>query len=282
MDVRDLFIAILLGLVEGMTEFAPISSTGHMIIIDDLLLQSHKVLGSHELANTFKVVIQFGSIIAVVIIFWKRLRNLLRNALTINNKDESSSQLTLTHIIIGIIPATVLGLLFEGFIDRYLFRIETVIFGLLFGAILMLLADHIAIEEYDQKLSLDHISYKHALLIGLYQCLSLWPGFSRSGATISGGVLLGLQYRAASDFTFIMAIPIMFGASILSLYKKWHVMSLDVIPFFTVGFISAFIFAFFSIRFFLMLINQIKLKPFAMYRIVLAIILLIINLYFFV
>lgn len=278
-DLRDLLIAAILGFVEGMTEFLPISSTGHMIIIDDLLLQSHLVLASQELANTFKVVIQFGSIIAVVIIFWDRLLSLLKQALAKRNHKEKEKQLTLTHIIIGIFPAILLGLLLEGFIDRYLFRMETVIIGLLFGAILMLLADHTAKEQHGNKLSLDHISYKQAVLIGLYQCLSLWPGFSRSGATISGGVLLGLQYRAAADFTFIMAIPIMLGASILSLYKKWHFMSSEVILFFITGFISAFIFAFLSIRFFLMLINQIKLKPFAIYRILLAIVLMLIYFY---
>ena len=118
--------------------------------------------------------------------------------------------------------------------------------------------------------TVDQITYKQALSVGLIQCLSLWPGFSRSGATISGGVLLGMNHRTASDFTFIMAVPIMAGASVLSLLKNWEYFTLDALPFFIAGFISAFVFALVSIRFFLKLINKIKLIPFAIYRIVLV------------
>ena len=120
--------------------------------------------------------------------------------------------------------------------------------------------------------SVDQITYKQALTIGLIQCFSLWPGFSRSGSTISGGVLIGLSHRAAADFTFIMAVPIMAGASFLSLLKNWQYMTMDALPFFIAGFISAFIFALVSIRFFLKLIDKIKLVPFAIYRILLALI----------
>ncbi|HLS23012.1 MAG TPA: undecaprenyl-diphosphate phosphatase, partial [Pseudogracilibacillus sp.] len=215
MDLRELFVSFVLGLVEGLTEFIPVSSTGHMIIVDDLLLQSYLVLGSYELANTFKVVIQFGSILAVVIIFWKRLKTMILHSIHRDEKEEE--HLKLSHIIIGLIPAMIAGLLLEPVIDAYLFRIETVIIGLLFGALLMFVADR---NEQKPGRSLDSITYKDAFLIGLYQCLALWPGFSRSGATISGGVLFGYSHRAAADFTFIMAVPIMFGASVLSLYKK--------------------------------------------------------------
>ncbi len=270
MDLRELFVSFVLGLVEGLTEFIPVSSTGHMIIVDDLLLQSYLVLGSYELANTFKVVIQFGSILAVVIIFWKRLKTMILHSIHRDEKEEE--HLKLSHIIIGLIPAMIAGLLLEPVIDAYLFRIETVIIGLLLGALLMFVADR---NEQKPGRSLDSITYKDAFLIGLYQCLALWPGFSRSGATISGGVLFGYSHRAAADFTFIMAVPIMFGASVLSLYKKWALVSVKVLPFFTIGFISAFIFAYFSIRFFLRLIDRIKLAPFAGYRILLACLLLV-------
>jgi undecaprenyl-diphosphatase len=116
------------------------------------------------------------------------------------------------------------------------------------------------------------MTYTQAFIIGLFQCIALWPGFSRSGSTISGGVLLGLNHRAASDFTFIMAVPIMAGASFISLLKNWEYITSASIPFFIVGFISAFIFALLAIRFFLKLINKIKLIPFAIYRIILAIV----------
>ncbi|HWK22162.1 MAG TPA: undecaprenyl-diphosphate phosphatase, partial [Ureibacillus sp.] len=173
--------------------------------------------------------------------------------------------------IVGLIPAGVLGVLFEDYIDEYLFSIETVLIGLVVGALLMIAADLFGpkVPKID---TVDQITYKQALSVGLIQCLSLWPGFSRSGSTISGGVLLGMSHRAAADFTFIMAVPIMAGASFLSLLKNWQYFTLDAMPFFIAGFISAFVFALISIRFFLKLINKIKLMPFAIYRIVLVIV----------
>lgn len=272
MDIRDLFVAMILGFIEGLTEFIPVSSTGHMIIFDDIILQSHLVLASTELANTFKVVIQFASVLAVVIIFWDRFLWLFKR----NTNKAKDSSISFLHFAIGLFPAVIFGLLFESFIDTYLFRVETVIIGLFLGAILMLVADGFTKESNHPLTVYNNISYRQALFLGLYQCLALWPGFSRSGATISGGVLLGLNYRAAADFTFMMAVPIMFGASAFSLYKKWSLMTVEVLPFFMVGFISAFIFAYLSIRFFLSLIEKVKLKPFAFYRIALAIILIII------
>lgn len=274
MNVWDIIVALILGLVEGLTEFAPVSSTGHMIIVDDMLLKSQEILGSSEVANTFKVVIQLGSIMAVVIVFWSRLWSLVGiNIGKAKEETPSDSRLKLSHVIVGLIPAAILGLAFEDFIDEYLFRIETVLLALVAGAILMIFADKKAKQNPSEGASLDEITYKQALLIGLFQCIALWPGFSRSGATISGGVLMGLKHRAAADFTFIMAIPIMFGASAVSLIKKLDLLTTDVIPFFVVGFASAFVFAWISIRFFLALINRIKLLPFAIYRIVLAVVL---------
>ncbi|CAM4022000.1 undecaprenyl-diphosphate phosphatase [Mesobacillus thioparans] len=267
MDIWELFVAFILGLVEGLTEFAPVSSTGHMIIVDDLLLHS-KDLFTEPVANTFKVVIQLGSILAVVIVFKDRFINLLGLQKGVSIAD-SKGRLSLSKVIVGLIPAGVIGVLFEDYIDEHLFSVETVIIGLVIGAILMIIADrlHPRVVKIDD---VDQISYKQALGIGLFQCLGLWPGFSRSGSTISGGVLLGLNHRAASDFTFIMAVPIMLGASAISLMKNWQYFTVDALPFFTVGFISAFVFALLFIRFFLKLINKIKLVPFAIYRIILA------------
>ncbi|MDA8352174.1 MAG: undecaprenyl-diphosphate phosphatase [Firmicutes bacterium] len=263
----EIIVAIILGLVEGMTEFAPVSSTGHMIVVDDLLLRS-KQLFSPEVANTFKVVIQLGSILAVVIVFKDRFRQLL--GLQQEERDPSGeSHLKLTQVIVGLLPASILGFFFEDFIDEHLFSVETVAIGLAAGALLMIAADWFR-PARPPVTSVDQMTYRQAFWIGLFQCLSLWPGFSRSGSTISGGVLLGLNHRSASDFTFIMAVPIMFGASGLSLVKNWQYFSIDALPFFIAGFISAFIFSLISIRFFLKLINRIKLVPFAVYRIVLA------------
>ena len=269
----EIFVAVILGLVEGLTEFAPVSSTGHMIIVDDLWLKSTELFGS-EVANAFKVVIQLGSILAVVVLFWGRFMDLLGLRKLKGTSEVKGPKLNLLQIFVGLLPAGVLGVLFEDYIDDHLFTMKTVIVGLFLGAFLMIAAD-----KFRPKLTaetVDQITYKQAFGVGLIQCLSLWPGFSRSGSTISGGVLLGMSYRAASDFTFIMAVPIMAGASLLKIVKYWDYFTPEVLPFFIAGFISAFIFALFCIRFFLILINKVKLTPFAIYRIVLAVVLLFI------
>ncbi|MEK4630116.1 MAG: undecaprenyl-diphosphate phosphatase [Solibacillus sp.] len=271
MEWIELLKALILGFVEGMTEFAPVSSTGHMIIVDDMWLQTKEFLGSGS-ANTFKIVIQLGSILAVVVVMWKRMLSLIG---LYKMEGQKSSHFNLGHVFIGILPAGIFGVLFEDFIDENLFSINTVIVGLIIGAIFMIIADRFGPKK-PAITSLDAISYSKAFKIGLIQCLSLWPGFSRSGSTISGGVLLGLDHKTAADFTFIMAVPIMAGASGLSLVKNWDQINADHLSFYIVGFISAFVFALISIKFFLKLISKVKLTPFAIYRIVLAVVLIFI------
>ncbi|MFC0187521.1 undecaprenyl-diphosphate phosphatase [Fictibacillus aquaticus] len=274
MDFLLLLKAIILGIVEGLTEFAPVSSTGHMILVDDMWLKSKEFLGKYP-ANTFKVVIQLGSILAVVIVFWKRfmdmlaLRSLFKKNKTLVDKAEQQQRLKLSQVIVGLLPAGILGVLFEDYIDEHLFTMNTVLIGLVIGAVFMIIAD-IAGPKTPLVHTVDEISYKQAFFVGLFQCFSLWPGFSRSGSTISGGVILGLSHRAAADFTFIMAVPIMAGASLISLLKNWQYFNVDYLPFFLAGFVSAFIFALISIRFFLAVITKVRLIPFAIYRIVLA------------
>ncbi|UGB30237.1 undecaprenyl-diphosphate phosphatase [Metabacillus sp. B2-18] len=277
MDILTLLKAVILGLVEGLTEFAPVSSTGHMIIVDDMWLQSEEFLGKY-VANTFKIVIQLGSILAVVVVFKDRFIQMLgleRLSKKTTKFTEGTSRLKLTQVIVGLIPAGVLGVLFEDYIDEHLFSITTVLIGLVVGAVLMIAADLFGPKKAKIE-TVDQITYKQAFSVGLIQCLSLWPGFSRSGSTISGGVLLGMSHRAAADFTFIMAVPIMAGASAISLLKNWQYFTIEAMPFFIAGFISAFIFALLSIRFFLKLINKIKLMPFAIYRILLVIVIWIV------
>lgn len=257
--------ALILGLVEGVTEFAPVSSTGHMIIVDDMWLKSSDFLGKYG-ANTFKVVIQLGSVLAAVVVFKDKFFELLYLR---KGEVRKGPRLTLMHIFIGLLPAGVLGVLFEDYIDEHLFSTETVLIGLVLGALLMIAADRFG-KRTKVAQTVDDITYKQAFIVGLVQCLSLWPGFSRSGSTISGGVLVGMSHRAAADFTFIMAVPIMAGASAISLLKNWQYITMDALPFFIVGFISAFVFALLAIRFFLRLINRVRLVPFAIYRIVLA------------
>ncbi|WP_214796087.1 MULTISPECIES: undecaprenyl-diphosphate phosphatase [unclassified Exiguobacterium] len=271
MEWYELFVGFLLGVVEGLTEFAPVSSTGHMILVDGLWLNSSQFLGQ-EVANTFKIVIQLGSILAVVVVFRERFKSLLnpKSLLTLRQSG-ATRQFNLIHILIGLLPAGLLGVMFEDYIDTHLFSVKTVLIGLVIGAFFMIAADLSGVKRQTTA-TLDDITYKQALGVGLIQCFSLWPGFSRSGSTISGGVLLGMSHRAAADFTFIMAVPIMFGASALSLYSKWTYFTIETLPVFVVGFMSAFLFALLSIKFFLKLINKVKLMPFAVYRIVLAIV----------
>ncbi len=231
MDLLLLIKAIILGLVEGLTEFAPVSSTGHMIIVDDMWLRSEEFLGKYG-ANTFKVVIQLGSILAVVVTFKDRFIDLLGLGRVFNkNAVKSGARLKLTQVIVGLIPAGIFGVLLEDYIDEYLFSTKTVLIGLVIGAVFMIIADRFG-PKNPKIQSVDQITYKQAFSVGLIQCLSLWPGFSRSGSTISGGVLLGMSHRAAADFTFIMAVPIMAGASFLSLVKNLQYMTMDAIAVF--------------------------------------------------
>ncbi|AHN20356.1 undecaprenyl-diphosphate phosphatase [Lysinibacillus sphaericus] len=274
MEIIELLKALILGFVEGMTEFAPVSSTGHMIIVDDMWLKTEEFLGKYP-ANTFKIVVQLGSILAVIVVMWKRMLSLVG----LYNIDGQSKSMTgrfnLMHVIVGMLPAVVLGFAFKDFIDDHLFKVEHVIYALVAGSILMIAADKLA-PRRPKVNSLDEISYGMAFKVGLVQCLSLWPGFSRSGATISGGVLFGISHRVAADFTFIMAVPIMAGASLVSVLKNWDTLSMDYLGFYVVGFISSFVFALLSIKFFLALISKVKLMPFAIYRLVLAAILSVI------
>ncbi|MDM5231550.1 undecaprenyl-diphosphate phosphatase [Lysinibacillus pakistanensis] len=274
MEIIELLKALILGFVEGMTEFAPVSSTGHMIIVDDMWLKTEEFLGMYP-ANTFKIVVQLGSILAVVVVMWKRMLNLVGLYKIDGQSTSVKGHFNLLHVIVGMLPAVVLGFAFKDFIDDHLFKVEHVIYALVAGALLMIAADKLA-PKRPKVDSLDKISYGLAFKVGLVQCLSLWPGFSRSGATISGGVLFGMSHRVAADFTFIMAVPIMAGASLVSVLKNWDTLSMDYLGFYVVGFVSSFVFALLSIKFFLALISKVKLMPFAIYRLVLAAVLAII------
>ncbi|GGB00772.1 undecaprenyl-diphosphate phosphatase [Macrococcus hajekii] len=264
MEFFELIKAIILGIVEGLTEFAPVSSTGHQILVDDMWLHSVDVLGSKESANTFKIVIQLGSILAAAWIFRRRFVDMLSF-----KSEPIERRLKLSHVLIGLIPAGVAGLLFDDFIDEHLFSVPTVLIGLALGAILMIVADLYA-KKVKHPQTVDSITHKQALIIGLVQILALWPGFSRSGSTISAGVLTKLDHKAASDFTFIMAVPIMAAASAKSLLSNYQYIHADQLWFYIAGFIAAFIFGLLSIKLFLELINRVKLIPFAIYRLVLV------------
>lgn len=277
MLILELIKGIILGIVEGLTEFAPVSSTGHMILIDDMWLKSSEFLGS-ESAFTFKIVIQLGSVFAGAWVFREHYFEMLHigkyRAEPIDGIGQKPKRLNLLHIIVGMIPAGVLGLLFDDVIEKYLFSVPTVMIGLFIGAIYMIIAD-IYSKRVTNPQTVDQINYFQAFVIGLSQAIAMWPGFSRSGSTISTGVLMKMNHKAASDFTFIMAVPVMLAASGLSLVKNLEYIQLNHIGFYILGFIAAFIVGLIAIKTFLYLISKIKPIPFAIYRIILVIIIAI-------
>lgn len=263
-DMHSLLIAAILGVVEGLTEFLPVSSTGHMIIV------GHLLGFEGDTAKTFEVVIQLGSILAVVVMFWRRLFGLIgiHFGRPLQHEGESKGRLTLIHILLGMIPAVVLGLLFHDTI-KSLFNPINVMYALVVGGLLLIAAECLKPKE-PRAPGLDDMPYRQAFMIGCFQCLALWPGFSRSGATISGGMLMGVSRYAASEFSFLLAVPMMMGATALDLYKSWGFLTTGDIPMFAVGFITAFVVALIAIKTFLQLIKRISFIPFAIYRFIVA------------
>lgn len=264
-DMHSLFIAFVLGVVEGLTEFLPVSSTGHMIIVGEWLGFTG------DKAKTFEVIIQLGSILAVVVMFWRRLFGLIGihfGGKPVEHEGKTAGRLKLGHILLAMIPAVVLGLLFHDFI-KSLFAPKNVMYALVVGGFLLLAAEWLKPKKPSAE-GLDDITYRQAFMIGCFQCLALWPGFSRSGSTIAGGMLVGVNRYAASEFSFILAVPMMIGASGLDLYKSLHFLTMSDLPMFAVGFATAFVVALIAIKTFLSLIKRISFVPFAIYRFIVA------------
>ncbi|UPJ16842.1 undecaprenyl-diphosphate phosphatase UppP [Bacillus cereus] len=253
--MSDIIIAFILGIVEGLAEFLPISSTGHLILV------GHLLDFEGERAKTFEIVIQLGAILAIAILYHKRLVSLC-NIKPLLRKEKKFNAF---HVF----PAVVAGLLLHDIIKTYLFQPYTVVIGLVAGAILMIFAE--VKKKEATAYSLDDLTYRQALTIGLFQCLAVYPGFSRAGSTISGGLLAKVNYKTASEFSFLIALPVMVGATGLDLLKSSEYLSVDDIPMFAVGFITSFTVAMLAVVTFLKLLEKIGLKPFAYYRILLAI-----------
>lgn len=256
----DIFCAIILGIVEGLTEFLPVSSTGHLILVGDLLGFEG------DAATTFKIVIQLGAVMAVLILYWKRYMSMLKDLLAFNFS--AKNKLNAIHMIVAMIPALIVYLLFKDFIKMYLFGPAPVLIGLIIGGVLMIVAARVKRRVTAENT--DNISYKQAFGIGLFQCLALWPGFSRSGSTISGGLLLGTSQKAAADFTFMISVPVMLGATVLDMYDSREFLTSDDLVLFLIGFVSAFVVAMLAVVTFLNLIKRLKLEWFALYRFIIA------------
>lgn len=261
---HQLLIALIMGIVEGLTEFLPVSSTGHLIIAGNLMGFND------DKAKVFEVIIQLGSILAVVVMFWRRLFGLIgiHFGKKVEHEGIGKGHLTLGHILLGMIPAVVIGLLFSHQI-KGLFEPRFVMWALIVGGIYILIAEKVK-PKFPKAVGIDDITYLQAFMIGCFQCFALWPGFSRSGATIGGGLLMGVSRYAASEYSFLLAVPMMLGASTLDLYKNHSILSMADLPMFAVGFISAFVVALIAIKTFLTIIKRISFVPFAIYRFIVA------------
>lgn len=263
----ELWKAIIIGIVEGLTEFLPVSSTGHMILV------GNAIDFTGDKADTFEIVIQLGAILSVVVLYWKRVLRLFEGIPALLGKKtavpegENGRRLNLVHIFIGIAPAGLVGFLFHDYV-KMLFMPETVIIGLVVGGIFMIVGEKQNAPAVAK--TMDGITYRQALYIGAAQILSLWPGFSRSGSTIAAGMLAGTSRGAAADFTFLMAIPLMAAATGYDLLKNiGHFSSEDLLPF-AVGFVVSFIVALLAVATFIKLVSKLKLTYFSYYRFFLA------------
>ncbi|WP_094607439.1 Undecaprenyl-diphosphatase [Sporomusa silvacetica DSM 10669] len=251
-------IAVIIGVVEGLTEFLPISSTGHMILVGSLLgFEGEK-------ASVFEVFIQLGAILSVLILYRDKFLAMIRpRAINIYGNG-----LTAMHVLVGIVPVMGIAFFLHKPIKTYLFSPYTVIIGLIVGAIFMLVAEKIANRPVTHNV--DSMTIKQAFWVGLFQVLSLWPGFSRSGSTIAGGLFFGMSRKAAAEFSFIIAVPLMLVACVYDLMKIWDKLSMAEFNLFIIGFIVAFITAYISIVWFLRFLNNSTLASFAYYRFVVA------------
>ena len=262
MDTVLLVKAAIMGIVEGLTEFLPISSTGHLILAGSLL----NFVGAK--AKVFEIAIQTGAILAVVIVYWQKIRETLVALPT-----SRQAQRFAGNVLIGFLPAVVLGLLFGKAIKAHLFTPQVVATTFILGAFVILWAESRP-QSAARVQSVDDMTPLDALKVGLVQCLAMIPGTSRSGATIIGGMLLGLSRKAATDFSFFLAIPTLIGAGVYSLYKERALLSAADLPLFGVGLLFSFISAWICVRWLLRYIASHSFVPFAWYRIAFGLIVL--------
>lgn len=261
MHSYDIIKAIILGLIEGLTEFIPVSSTAH------LLLASNVMNFNSIQNNLFEIVIQSGAILAICVIYRQKLFKVATNI-----ADQKQQKFAL-NIIIAFLPAAIIGFLIHDFIKSFLFSNLIIAIALILGGIIMIIVEKN--HDNESKIAdLDDISNKTALKIGFFQCIAMIPGVSRSGATIIGGILTGLSRKTATEFSFFLAIPTIFAASIYDLYKNFGSLSLENIEIIIIGLISSFISSLIVIKWFIAYVSKNKFTPFAIYRIILGIVII--------
>ena len=269
MEIIEVLKAIVLGIVEGITEWLPISSTGHMILVDEFL----QLNASAAFKEMFLVVIQLGAILAVIVIYWKKLIPFSFNKTLTVKRDILSMWL---KIIVSCIPAAIVGLLLDDKIHALFYNYQTVAIMLILFGVLFIWIENYNKEKSPKITAISEITYQTALMIGLFQLIAaVFPGTSRSGATIVGALLIGVSRTVATEFTFFLAIPVMFGASALKLIKfGFHFTGLEAIIL-LVGMIVAFVVSILAIKFLTGYIKKHDFKVFGWYRIVLGTVVLL-------
>lgn len=270
MNFIELLKALLYGIVEGITEWLPISSTGHLILLGEWC----PLQVSPQFSEMFDVVIQLGAILAVVVMYFGKLNPLAPSKSPAQKK--STLRIWL-NVIVAVLPSAVIGLLFDDWLDEHLYNYITVAITLILYGILFILIEKFSPKQGQRLTDVEHISIKTALLVGLFQVLALIPGTSRSGATILGGMMLGLSRSVAAEFSFFLAIPTMAGASLLKVVKfladgmvltttEWGVLA--------VGCLSAFVVSLCAIKFLTDFVKKHSFTSFGIYRIVLGVLVL--------
>ena len=272
LSIMELLKTVVLGIVEGLTEWLPISSTGHMILVDEFI----KLDVSKSFMDMFLVVIQLGAILAVVVLNFEKLNPF--SSWKSSWEKRATWQLWY-KVILACVPAAVIGLLFNKFMEEHFMTAPVVAATLIFYGVMFLVVESYNKRRTPRVREIERLDYKTAFIIGLFQVLSLVPGTSRSGATILGGILFGTSRYVAAEFTFFLAVPVMFGASLLKMVKfGWHYTGSEILIL-VVGMATAFVVSILSIKFLLRYIKNNDFKAFGWYRIVLGII-VVLYLYF--
>ncbi|MFT3856530.1 MAG: undecaprenyl-diphosphate phosphatase [Aquabacterium sp.] len=269
MDILLFLKAAFMGIVEGLTEFLPISSTGHLILANSLINFSGST--GADKAKVFEIAIQSGAIFAVILVYIQRIKDTL-----VGLTSDPKAQRFAVNVIVGFIPAVIMGLAIGKVVKEHLFTPTIVAVTFILGGVIILIAERFAAQRPQQRVeTIDDMTLADAIKVGIIQCLALVPGTSRSGATIIGGMLMGLSRKAATDFSFFLGIPTLLGAGVYSLYKERALLSAGDLPLFSVGLVFAFVSAWICVRWLIRYVSTHNFVPFAWYRIAFGILILV-------
>ena len=263
--------SVILGIVEGLTEFLPVSSTGHLVIVQNLLNFDALFTGKEDFVTAYSYIIQLGAIFAIIILQRKAIINSFRNFMPQKTGFQKSGLRFWSNIVIACIPGAIVEFTLGDMVEDKFFNFVSIAVALIIGALVMIAADCL-INKSRLKKILVNIDFKMAFIIGLFQCLAIFPGVSRSAATIVGGMVCGLTLVSSARFSFFLAIPVMFGMSVLKIIKLGFITGLNVYDYICliIGFLVSFITAAFVVKLFLRILKKKSLIPFAIYRIILA------------